>query len=261
MLLEEKYELFEQKMQNTLTAEDAAKLDLLLQQDKDAAEEMTEYIAIQEQLEAMTQNQQQKNAFINNLKKIAVTNSIPLDKTEENTKLLTTATTSKFSFAKNAKWIAAFAALIVIGIFMFKNLSTPQKSMEQLFASNYTAEPLSNERGAMQDSLQQIIDCYSKNNYNEAIPLMEWYTQKHPEKTDLLLATAICNIELKNTDKAIAQLQTLISANTIYTEKAQWYLAMAYLQKGDQQNVKSLLLSFNKEHFYYSKAQNILANL
>jgi hypothetical protein len=260
MLLEEKYELFEQQMQNTLTAEEAAKLQLLLKEDANAELEMEEYIAIQEQLESMTQNQQFKKDFIGNLKYTA--QQYPASPSMATSLSANSEQAPKgLTFSKNLRWIASIAALLVIGFFVFNNKQSSSKSMQELYASNYSIEPVSMERGSVQDSLQQIIELYTQKQYSQASPLLSVYCQAHPDKTDLQLANAICNLEQKNTPKAIELLQSIISSNTLYTEKAQWYLAMAYLQNGNKEKVNTLLQSFSKEHFYYAKAQSILQSL
>lgn len=75
---------------------------------------------------------------------------------------------------------------------------------------------------------------YEKKQYAEAATAISDLVGKHPEKRDLVYYQGISLLASGEVDQSIALLK--VSANESYQDvdkKTPWYLALAYLKKGD----------------------------
>jgi hypothetical protein len=269
---EEKYELFEAYLDNSLSAEERISFDALM---KDANNKIAfeEYKAIQDTFITLQKNESNEKDFIANVKNIASAykNTASEDATENDEETISKASsieksttqqaTKTLGFSKNIKWTMGIAAALVIGLFTFKNFILPKQSTTELLAYHYNIDNLSLERGSANDSLEKIVSFYNDNKFQEILPMLQAYSSTHTENGDLKLAVAICNIEIKDFAKAEGLLQNIISEKSVYQQKAEWFLAMCYLKQNKIDECKTLLKSFEDDHFYKAKAKDILKAL
>ena len=64
-----------------------------------------------------------------------------------------------------------------------------------------------------------------------------------------------------NTVMDLPVFEQVLARKGRFTEESQWYLALAYLQKGDQVKAKDQLQAIQPEAFQYKAAQDILRAL
>ncbi len=130
------------------------------------------------------------------------------------------------------KIAATFAILIVASTIIWKSYNSP----DQLFSNYYARYELSGVgRDAYANSntqQAQIIVLYKQGRLQEVIPLLEEYTQEHPEETVAKLILASAYIENDMALKAESLLITALNQNQeeIHEETLQWYLCLSYLQ-------------------------------
>ena len=164
---------------------------------------------------------------------------------------------SSFSLLKYAAVLT-----ILLGSFFIVKQYTGDTGSSDLFASYYQTYDSSVIRGRAIDSkeLSEALFSYGSNDFSKADKLFSNVT---PKSAEAMFFGSICKIELDKLDEAIRDLKTLSSQNSEYKADADWYLALAYLKKGDLNSTKSLLqnMSDNSDHAYSVKALKLLGEL
>ena len=222
MSQEEKYELFESMLDNSLTKDEKLLFDEFMQ-NPEFKLEYEEYCAFQNEYAKLIKNQSAEHDFISNLKKIAAENN-SANKNEIVNENKPQKESSKLTFTRNLKWILSAAAALILGFFGYQHFFNAKQSMPQLYASNFKLEPLSMERGNGDDSLEAILKVYNNKNYPAALPLLEQYNTAHVDNYNTKIALAISLMETNDNAKSESILKSIILENNAYKEKAQWYL-------------------------------------
>ena len=251
MSIEEKYELFEAYLDNSLNEDEQILFDTLMQDDVNK-KEFEEYKNIQVQLAHVMNSEKDEKAFVQNVKNISASFKDEKLNERESTNKPT------WQISTNTKWILSAAAVLLFGLFIGQQYFNTPTGMRELYATNYTPEELSIERGTNDDSLTAIAKLYNAHQYKEAIPLMQQFMTTHAENINLKIHLAICMMEIQDYPNAEQTLKNVIAENNLYKEKAQWYLAMLYLKQENKKELKALIHQFDKNHFYYKKGKEIL---
>jgi len=145
------------------------------------------------------------------------------------------------------KWLvaASISLLIAVGIWSVKNTFFP--STEDLFAENF--EPYRNivqpiVRGESINTIEyRAFVSYENNEYYKAINLFN--SVKNPSKTSTLFYKAMSYLATNNASEAIEILLPIATNKNLgdseidFKEKANWYLALAYLKNGDDKKAIS----------------------
>lgn len=268
MSIEEKYELFDACLENKLSSEEQLLFNELMT-DAAVEKEFEEYRQVQISYQKLVANEEKEKLFIHQLKNIASQydeNIHPQDisvteRTSTNTGNENLGSKPALQVSRNIRWILSAAAVLILGVFLVQYLFPQKKSMHELYAANYSVEKLSVERGENNDSLRKIVELYNAGHYSIAIPHLQEYTDAHPSNMQLKLALAISCSEMNKDEQAERKFNEIIQLDNDYKEKAQWYLAMLYLKQGNQQKTTQLLQQFDKDHFYYKQAQEILKKM
>jgi predicted Zn-dependent protease len=274
MSTEEKYELFDAYLENSLNPEEQKSFEALLL-DNSFKKEFDEYCQIQNAYISIIKNEKSENDFKQNLKSIAQ-NYIASKTTNDTNETLadyvkaqeakrnqfkTHKKINPFSITRNIKLGFAAAALIVLSVMVAPKLFAPKQDMQSLFAKNYEPEKISVERGANIDSVYTIATLFNAKKYAETKPILNSYLTTHPTDYRLKLVLAMCELEQNNYTSTETILQNIIADNNVHKEKAQWYLAMTYLKQDKKDKVCDLLHSFGTDHFYFNKGQEILKTI
>jgi hypothetical protein len=261
--LEEQYELFDAYLENSISAEEQSKLNELLQ-DNAISENFEAYKHLVEAYQRIEQNNVQEQSLlntINNVRNDAGTLTVSDESKMAQKAAIPKVEAPKFTFTKSLKYIGGVAAVFLIGFFVLQQIGGNTKSGAQLFEQNYSIDNLSNERGDIGlDSVQKAIDLYNAKQFVAAQTYLHNINTK-ANNADLQLAEAICAIENSKAAEAEQLLQTIINRNDNFKEKAEWYLALLYLQQNDIAKAKQMLSSFNDGHFYKEKASAIVKEL
>jgi predicted Zn-dependent protease len=249
MNTEEKYELFTACLDDSLTdAEKFALAELL--NDADAKKEWEAFKHINQMYEQQYADQQSDDAFIQNLTSVAA--NYPAPQIIQKPSL---------SFTKKISWTIGIAAMLMIGVFVFKQFSTPTQSMQQLYASNYVPEQLEMIRGNSNDTLASIAAKLESKDYTTALQLLTDYSVQNPNNINVKFTKASTLLANNQTVQAITILQEIAIQKNAAQEKAEWYLLLCYLQTQNASKVKEIIAAMPSTHFYYAKAQAISKQL
>lgn len=163
------------------------------------------------------------------------------------------------------QWLAAAAmigAMFAILLAVW-NISAPTSSND-LYAQHFQTYDISVERGIDTTIVPEktALDLYEQQAYEKAIPAFQNVLQNDPQNGLLILCLGNCFLKTEQTNKAVEQFLS-IAADNHYYRAAQWYLALAYLQKGDKVKAKPFLekLAAIENGRYPEKARNLLKAL
>lgn len=163
------------------------------------------------------------------------------------------------------KWSIAATVLVLIGLGSLWYVNAIDSS-EKLYAQYF--EPYKNVvqpivRGeAVKTTRELAFKAYDEGNYKEAIIHLNALLNDTP-KAILALYKANAQLQLDQTEAAIATLESQIKkTDTVYAE-AQWYLALSYLKLENETTAKSHLNTLLQNHsgFKNNEAQELLKSL
>ncbi|MFM2387093.1 MAG: hypothetical protein RL660_1850 [Bacteroidota bacterium] len=256
MTKEERYEIYTGQLDASLSVEEQQQFATLMQSEE-FAQEYRELESVYGVYAGITKQEEQEQALVATIKAARAANSDVATNIKKNN---TQSGGLKLSFSKGTKYAIGLAAslALIIAVYTGTQQST---SPQDLYKEYYESPSLSVERGTNDDLLAKITQHYNAKQYAEAIPLLESYIALQPQDQKFLLALAICKLNTNRVAEAEKELQAIIASDTTFKQKAEWYLALAYLKNGDKEKAMALLKSFGPDHFYNAKAKAVLKEL
>lgn len=156
---------------------------------------------------------------------------------------------------------AAAVILFLVVNRLFFSIPNPQR----IFVQYYQPSELSLTRQTdLETKVAQLEDFYTNENYEEAIPLFRELLAAQTENNNLRLALGNALLNTGDSEEAITQFQNILDRNDpLYTDQAKWYLALAFLKRGDQQRSKPFLkeLIADPEADFHDQAVEVLEKL
>ena len=208
-----------------LSAEDASKVEKMIEADTELAKQSKEEKAIQQGFQYHGQQ-----LLLERLEGIRR----KIEAEEESRK-------PRLKIGLNAFRIAAsiaILALVAYGLYMFNVKES------NLFAAFYAPYPISLiDRTINTPSEREIADqLYEEGRFQDAIPYLQELYQKEPKEALVLLALGISYLEINDLAKAKSTFYTLRNhENVLYKDLSIWYLSMVFLKEGQIEQVKQLL--------------------
>lgn len=165
----------------------------------------------------------------------------------------------------------AAASLGLFMVFVLLFILNRPKSTVQLFADNFipyelTINDLRNEAQPQEQALnQQIVEAYAEQEYEKAIPNLQRAIEQKPQDHRLHLYLGNCHLALGQSKEAIEVFEGIINNlqyNTLFTVRARWYLALAYLRMDDVNKAsKQLKMVVTNGGFKKEEAEALLDEL
>lgn len=135
---------------------------------------------------------------------------------------------------------ARIAALLAIGLIITAAiLFWPKPGAAKLYADFYHPPSITRVqlRGASQSptqtALQSALIAFQRKDFKSAISQLEQHLQRFPDDSEGYFWAGITQLEIGNTNAAIKHLQSAKNQEKEQNSRADWYLALAYLQKGE----------------------------
>lgn len=170
------------------------------------------------------------------------------------------------------KWMVAASLLLIttLGIWSVKSLYYPSNEViyEDYFqADRNTVQPV--VRGENLNTIEyRAFVAYEAQDYYKAINLFN--SVKTPDEAYIIYYKGLCFLALEKSDEAIALLTEVATKPALegksadFREKANWYLAMAYLKNNETEKAissLSLIIDNPSSNFKKQEAQEILGYL
>jgi len=245
----------EKYLLNELEGEQLLSFNKRLKEDANFAKEVALYKEVNQTLSSRFSNYEEENKLRNTLEDLGaihIKKSIgTLPKNEVNKKEV-----KIFSLKKYSKYLVA-ASLVLFASLIWMNSN--KKATYNDFA-NYDAIELT-VRGENKEHLLAAQNAFNTKNYKKAQKEFELLLKEDTTKVELQLYLAISLIEQNKFDLADNILTKIIQGNSVYKNKAIWYLALSKLKQKDYKSCKKLLKKLPKTAEDYNKAVKLLRKL
>lgn len=257
MTTEEKYERIEQYLSGKLDGEALVDFEQQLKNDVDLQNELNLHREIEENL---------KGEKIHQLRDVlkSVDQQWQAPQTESQpTKV------QPINRLKYIRGIGLMAASFLLLLFAYQTyFSAEQASKPNLFSANF--EPykmILSERSELDDStnvvvLNRAITAYRNQGYASAATTFQSLQNQYPKIVAYHFYKGLSLLANEETTAAIEAFEQILKTpKHFFTEQSEWYLALAYLQKGEESIAKTQLQKIKKGAFQYKRAQAILKAL
>ena len=245
----EKYIQFEEYLAGSLNQAELEVFENKLKTDSAFMEAFQTYKNLSHYLSDKFGNETESEAFKENLKSISSKYFIEKEEAVSEEK------TSKKSFAFY-KYAIAACVIVMLGVFTFGQFSNPSYSD----FNNYDTISLT-VRGDNDDLLKTAENAFNSKEFASAEKAFVRLIQIDQSNAELNLYSAISNIELNNYDKADELLTEIANENSVYKNKAIWYLALSKLKQQDVLACIDILKTIPEGAEDYERAQKLLNKL
>lgn len=238
---EERYIEFNQYLDNEMSIEEKNNFEKQLSEDQELVSSFEIFKELNQHLSNKFGNATELESFKQNLKSIS----------HEHFKVKK----SKIITFKPWQYSVAASVAILIGLFVFMQNNQPAfEDYDQHENAYFT------ERGNADNQLKLAQDAFNANNYKEAITNFD-LVLKQNTSPEIQLFYAISLLEDNQFQKAELQLMDLKLGNSIFRNKAIWYLALLKLKQKDYKSCKEFLNSIPKDYENYNQVQELLDKL
>ncbi|KAA1247438.1 tol-pal system YbgF family protein [Aquimarina sp. RZ0] len=245
MTPEEKYELFERKINGELSAKEEGRLLLIINNDKAIADEFRIYKEWSSYLGSNLNLMQEQSDLENNLKEIG--NAFFTQKSGE----------KKAKIIKIPSWGYAVAAsiAIILGVYIF----TKSKPTYNDFVSIPELSII--ERGVENEIINNAEEAFNSKNYDKAGKYLSELLKNDETNSVYLFYYGITLIEQNKSKEASQIFATLQKGSSAYKYRAIWFEALNQLKQDNKDQCIELLKTVPKEAEDYTQAQKLLKKL
>ncbi|MBP0904698.1 hypothetical protein ACFSKN_10560 [Mariniflexile gromovii] len=241
---EQDYILFENYILEALSETEKDAFETRLKTDSKFNESFNTYKELSSFLEHKFENEATSAAFHNNLKNIS--NSY-FEKQKAPKKVI--------SF-KPWQFAMAASILLLIGFTIFNNFSSP---VYEDFA-NYDSINLT-VRGDQDALLKTAENAFNSKDFAKADEAFKSLMLMDKDNTELKFYRAIASLELNKFDTAEGLLIGLSKGQSVYKNKATWYLALSKLKQEEYDDCLEILKTIPEDAEDYKAAQKLIKKL
>ena len=150
----------------------------------------------------------------------------------------------------------AASVLLFISIVLFNNLTNPVYSDYSNYASiSFTV------RGEQNALLKTAENAFNTKDFAKAEEAFKSLILLDKDNAEIKLYSAIANIELNNYETAEKLLTTLQKGQSVYKNKATWFLALSKLKQKEHYDCLEILKTIPKDADEYKEAQKLIKKL
>jgi len=237
---EERYILFDQYLENELSAEEKTTFEKQLSEDQELASAFETFKELNLHLENKFGNETELKAFKKNLKSISAAHF----KSKK----------AKVVAFKPWQYAIAASVAVLVGLFVFQNINPSFEDYNNPEMATFI------ERGDVNENLKLAQDAFNSKKYKTAIPHFEVVLQMN-KSPEIQYFYAISLLEDNQFQKAETNFTELKSGTSIYKNKATWYLALSKLKQKDYDSCKAILLTIPDDFEDYDQVQELLNEL
>jgi TolA-binding protein len=159
------------------------------------------------------------------------------------------------------RYAAVFTGLIIISSLLF--LSYRTQSPETIYEHYYQVYSNPGATRSLETTFNEAIDYFNKKDFRKALEGFQAYLKANPGSSKFEFLSGISYMEIRNFPDAKLSFNKIIKRGAnLYTEDANWYLAMCYLATSEKDKAKEQLHKIIKgESIHKNKAKKILRHL
>ncbi len=238
------YFLMDKYLANELDAKEKAFFESKLSSDNEFKKSFTIYKEIQNTLENRIGNKDSENALRNTLKSLSEKH-IKAPKKEVKVRTLNQYT----------KFLVAASLVLFFSVLWLNNKKPKYSDYNNFEAIELTV------RGDNSENLLKAEKAFNTKNYKEAASLLKKIVKEDPSNINNQLYLAFSLMEEDKLPEAKEILIKIKQGNSIYKNKAIWYLAILELKNKDYQASKMYLKQIPKDAVEYEIAKKLLKKL
>ena len=242
------YILFEDYLSENLSKDEVAVFEKKLKTDNAFAEEFQTYKDLSSFLDDKFRNEEETKSFKQNLKFISDRHFIENEETTE--EKVGSKTLSLF------KYMIAACIVIMFGVVALNQFLSPTYSD----FNNYETISLT-VRGENDNLLKTAEKAFNTKDFASAEKAFKKLIESDKDNAELKLYRAITNIELNNFEVSDSLFEDLRRGNSVYKNKATWYLALSKLKQDDETTCITILKAIPEGADDYKQAQKLLDKL
>lgn len=245
MAPEDKYELFERKICNELSAEEEASFLKLISEDEIIAEEFKLYQELNSHLDTSFNSKKEQESLEQNLKDIG------------DSYFASKETKKKSKVIRIPVWAYAAAAsvVLILGLY-FMNQGNPTYDDFAVIP-----EMSMTERGDDNSLIAEAENAFNSKKYKAAAEYLYKLLEKDKANTQYQFYYAIVMVELSEYNKASELFTRLKTGNSVYKYRAIWFEALNQLKQKKYDKVSELLKSIPENSEDYANAKKLLKEL
>ena len=247
-MVDQDYILFENYLLGDLSEDEKKTFETRIEKDSKFKESFNTYKELSSYLEHTFENEDVSKTFKENLQKIS---KAYFEKNEVAEKIK--GSTKTYLFYKH---VIAACVVLFFGIFMFNQFSNPSYAD---FA-HYDTISLT-VRGEQDVLLKTAEKAFNNKDFAKAEGAFSKLLKIDKENSELKLYSAIANIELSHFETADALLSNLQEGQSVYKNKATWYLALSKLKQKDYAACLNILKTIPEDADNYKQAKNLIHKL
>ncbi|MGH7598248.1 MAG: tetratricopeptide repeat protein [bacterium] len=165
----------------------------------------------------------------------------------------------------NLRLAYVVASVLFVGIVSVLYLGR-QTANEKLFVEYYQTYPnvAPSVRGELTEGkLQNAMQQYDAGNFKAALKLLQEILAAEPDNAAANFYAGVAYLKVEDSERAVTGLQKVITLNDPkFSEPAEWYLALAFLQQDDLEKTRAMLEAIiATEHLYKEQAAKLLERL
>lgn len=167
---------------------------------------------------------------------------------------------SLFVYMKK-QWYVIFGTLgTTVSVFLIVLFFTKEYNNDDLFQKYYKSYEVINDRS---DNISSALVNYSNGNYDESIRILSKVLIEENENLMARFYLGCSQIETNDFEKAIENFKVVVQKNnSIYTEIAEWYMALCLVKTYKTESAQDVLQSIiDKKGDFYKEAKNLLGSL
>ena len=163
--------------------------------------------------------------------------------------------------------VAASVFLVAtFSMLFYQNSSLLQPDTQKLFSEYYVPyEAYTTQRGSSEvenENRKKAWEAYDKKEFATAVPFFETALKENPTDSEGWFYLGNCYLSLEKPDQSIAALRKVYTEESLFTQQTQWYIALAYLQKGETDHALILFARIAElEGTYAESAKRIVNSL
>jgi hypothetical protein len=166
---------------------------------------------------------------------------------------------------RNLRLAYVVASVFLVGIVSVLYLGR-ETANEKLFAEYYQPYPnvASSVRGELsEEKLRDAMQQYDAGDFKAALKLLQGILVAEPDNATAQFYAGVSHLKLKDAEKALTSLQKVSTlGDAKFSEPAEWYLALAFLQQNDLEKTRARLEAIiATDHLYKEQALKLLERL
>jgi tetratricopeptide (TPR) repeat protein len=235
---EERYILFDQYLQNEMTAAEKTAFEKQLAEDSQFASEFETFRTVQFQLENKFGFETEREAFKENLNQIAEKHF--------------NSDQPKVVLMRPWYYAAAASVIILFGLFFFDYNQNP------VFNDyNHPGQAHFTERSTTDMHLLQAEKAFNSRKFKDAVLFFEM-ALKDNKTPEVQYYYGVSLLEISEYQKAEAVFNELKAKSPVYKDKSLWNLALMKLKQKDYKACRQILQNISQDYEDYDEVQELL---